>query len=181
MTPAPLPVELARFTASARAATVGLSWKTASERNSACFVVERSATATDAFAALGKVAAAGSSTQPLSYSFTDAHPLPLGYYRLRQVDADGATTFSPVVAVQATPVLVLQAYPNPAGESLTVAGPAGTAFTLFNQLGQAVRQGQLAALQMKALDLHTLPAGAYFLRDHAAGTALRVLKMSALD
>ena len=154
---------------------MALKWATASEKNSAYFQVERASTeAPEQYKAIGQVTAAGSSTQALRYSFVDAQPLAQGYYRLKQVDKDGTSAYSPVVAVRATPALALQAYPNPTNGTLTVTGPVDTRFTLLNQLGQAVQQGTLS--QTGTLDLSRQPDGLYFLRDHATGTTVKVTK-----
>ena len=91
----PLPVELSAFTATAEGAAVRLVWATASEKNSARFEVERS-TDGRTFAAIGAVAAAGSSTALRSYELLDA-TLPAStatlYYRLKQVDQDGSFSY----------------------------------------------------------------------------------------
>ncbi|TGE21476.1 hypothetical protein E5K00_14415 [Hymenobacter aquaticus] len=95
-----LPVTLTAFTAQRSAATVACAWATATETNSAYFVVERSANAAT-YAEIGRVAGAGTSTRPHSYAFIDQQPLTgTTYYRLRQVDTDGSTAFSPVAVVQ---------------------------------------------------------------------------------
>jgi hypothetical protein len=144
----PLPVELTRFTATARETSVQLAWTTASEKNSAYFEVERSADGRG-FAAIGRVAAAGTSTAPLSYTVTDAQPLPgLSYYRLHLVDQDATFSYSPVVAVRftgkaAAPTVV--AYPNPSkGTGFRLAAtnlPAGPATVLIvNMYGQRISQ-----------------------------------------
>jgi len=174
----PLPVELTTFTGAAQASAVALKWATASEKNSAYFQVERaSAEAPERYQAIGQVAAAGSSTQAQAYSFVDARPVAQGYYRLKQVDRDGTSAYSPVIAVRATPALALQAYPNPTRGLLTVTGPADTRFTLFNQLGQAMKAGSLS--QTEALDLSRLPDGLYYLRDHTTGATVKVTKSAA--
>ena len=176
----PLPVKLSSFAGAAQGAKVSLKWSTASEQNSAYFQVERaSGDAPERFEPIGQVAAAGTSNQALSYSFTDFSPLALGYYRLKQVDHDGASAYGPVVAVKATPALALQAYPNPTSGSLTVTGPANARFTLFNTLGQAVQQGTLAPSEAGKLDVSQQPDGLYFLRDHATGATVRVTKSVA--
>ena len=98
-TPAsPLPVVLVSFTARAQGGgDVALAWRTASEKNSARFEVERSTNGT-AFARIGKVPAAGRSSAPRSYAWTD-RTVPaqaaLLYYRLRQVDTDSASPTLP--------------------------------------------------------------------------------------
>lgn len=97
-----LPVTLTRFSGSrADAGHVNLSWATASEINNAFFVIERSADAKK-FEVLGQVAGTGTSTTARTYSFTDERPLAgATYYRLRQVDLNGTSAFSPVVTVTA--------------------------------------------------------------------------------
>jgi hypothetical protein len=137
-TAAPLPVELTRFTAEAAGSAALLRWATASEKNSASFAIEASPDG-QAFRPVGTVAAHGTSAHPATYEFRDADLPRYGsrvvYYRLRQVDADGTTSFSPVrpVAVPGTAAagaLGATAFPVPFAQTLTVqvrtttAGPA---------------------------------------------------------
>ena len=176
----PLPVELTTFTGTDQAGKVALKWTTASERSSDYFQVERAtADAPERFQAIGKVAAAGSSSKPLAYSFVDARPSALSYYRLRQVDKDGTSAYSPVIAVKATPALALQAYPNPTKGRLTVTGPSSTRFALLNVLGQVVQQGELALAPNYELNIGNQPDGVYYLRDQATGTTVKVTKSTA--
>ncbi|MDO7886262.1 hypothetical protein [Hymenobacter cheonanensis] len=102
--PGPLLVVLTSFAvrrAADAAATV--SWATASEYNSAYFVVERTTDPQAGFAAVGQVAAAGTSAGSHTYSLRDAAPTrATSYYRLRQVDLNGTETFSPMVALAGT-------------------------------------------------------------------------------
>lgn len=172
----PLPVELTAFTGKARGTGVELNWQTAMERNSAYFQVERAAGAQDAFRAIGKVEAAGSTAKASSYHFVDAQPLAQGYYRLRQVDHDGTTAYSPVVAVKATPASALQAYPNPTTGLLALRGTAPTGFVLLNWLGQVVQQGTLSLTEAQQLDLRAQPDGVYYLREPATGSTFKVVK-----
>ena len=151
----PLPVQLVAFTAQRLGPDGLLQWKTASELKNDHFEVESSADGV-AFQRLGQVAGAGTSLQPHTYQFTDKnlarYAVGQVYYRLRQVDIDGTSTYSPVRPVQ-VPLeagLLVQAYPNPsaaAGE-VTLAihtGQAGAAtLWLTNVLGQVVGQQSLS-------------------------------------
>ena len=174
----PLPVELTTFTATAEGtAAVRLAWATASEKNSAYFGVERSADG-HVFAALGTVAAAGSSNSARSYGFVDAK-LPGAarlYYRLRQVDVDGTVTYSPVRAVTPAPTGAgLALFPNPAHPGLTILTGAvpGTVVTVFDALGRHVATAPVDAVGTAALALPAgLPAGIYLVR--AGRKALRL-------
>jgi hypothetical protein len=167
---APLPVELTAFGAKWNNGAADLTWATASEKSSSHFVVERSTGAEAAFSAVGQVEAAGNSTQARTYKLRDveagAQGVGILYYRLRQVDVDGSTTLSPVVALTvgklaATPQL--QVYPNPASgaEAVLVRCPSlpasGGVVLAYSQLGQLVGQVAVGAtnapLQLPALTL----------------------------
>lgn len=96
----PLPVELLSFTAQPEEnGSVRLDWSTASENNSDHFAVERSADA-DRWQPVSTIPAAGSSTTLKSYSTHDHEALRgTSFYRLQQIDLDGSSVTSPVVAV----------------------------------------------------------------------------------
>lgn len=114
---APLPVELVSFSAElGRNNRPLLTWATASEKNSAYFAVERSTDARQ-FQTIARLAAAGNSTSLSGYVFQDSpQTASLVYYRLRQVDLDSSSTYTPVRAVAMQPVAVdaaVHVYPNP--------------------------------------------------------------------
>jgi hypothetical protein len=170
----PLPVKLVSFTAArVPPAAVRVAWTTASEQHNAYFAVERSADG-QLFSTLGTVPGAGTSTQPHTYLYTDLLPLPLGYYRLRQVDDDGAVHFGPVVAVQARPEALTFA-PNPVAGQAVFTSPAPTTLTVRDQLGRVCQQLHLAA-GSQSVSLEALPAGAYLLTDETTQLTTRLLK-----
>ena len=181
----PLPVELVLFGAERRGSVVLLNWLTASEQNSEWFVVERSADGRE-FTEIAWVAAAGNSARPLDYAATDDKPLArLAYYRLRQIDRDGQTAFSDIVAVNggATSVQPLALYPNPATDNVTVRLPAPAANTVIrvvNSVGQVVLTHTPAATDGQCdLALGSLPSGVYTITVTAPGhpmVAQRLLK-----
>lgn len=170
---APLPVELTRFSAQAGKGKVELQWATAQELNSAAFVVERSATG-EGFAAVAKIKAQGNSTQATVYAALDAKPLAgLSYYRLRQVDLDGTTTYSQVLTVSvAAANQPLGFYPNPATDRLTLdlrAAPAAPCEVHLTSLtGKALLTTTLAGGQAQELPLAGVPAGLYLLHVRTA-------------
>ena len=94
-----LPVELLYFAPEVQTGRVMLHWQTGTETNSDYFTIERSR---DLYAweALGFADAAGNSSIPRDYSFSDHSPLDgLAYYRLKQTDLDGKSRyFGPVDA-----------------------------------------------------------------------------------
>lgn len=78
---------------------VALSWITAMEINNHYFEIERQ-TESAGFAFLGRVEGSGNSSQPTAYSFVDLNPKgSKAVYRLRQVDFNGAVSYSPSVEI----------------------------------------------------------------------------------
>jgi len=175
---APLPVTLVDFTATRRSPEAALlSWHTASELRNAYFEVE-AGTDGVAFKKLGKVAGHGTSTQAHAYTFTDAglarYAGPQVYYRLRQVDTDGLSTYSPVRTLALASSTTLTAYPVPAHAELHVRGALpGTPLTLRDLLGRVVHTAPAAPDGSTTLPLPAgLPAGVYLLQN--AQQTLRV-------
>ena len=177
----PLPVELVQFTATAEGrSAVRLAWATASEKNSQAFEVERSADGRT-FARIGTVAAAGSSSAVRSYELLDAR-LPTGaallYYRLKQVDADGTFSYSPVRTVALTGAAAgLALYPNPApGGAATLTGAQpGAVVTVYDALGRPVTTASADAAGTAVLVLPAgTPAGVYVVRAGARAVRLTV-------
>ncbi|MFM7021939.1 MAG: T9SS type A sorting domain-containing protein [Flavobacteriales bacterium] len=94
-----LPVKLVYFAGEKENALVNLYWQTASEINASHFVIERSSDGVN-FEVIGQVAAAGNSTEMISYQFIDINPFAgNNYYRLRQFDYDGASELFHTIAI----------------------------------------------------------------------------------
>ena len=167
-TGAALPVELTRFGAAAEGSGVRLSWATASEKNSEGFEVQRSADG-EAYQVMGKVVAQGTSTSQHEYEFRDARPLAgLTYYRLRQIDADGSSAYSPVATARARAGVETLAYPNPTAGLVRLPAVLGPAqFRVLDAVGRQVLQG--AAASGGQLDLGPLPRGVFWLELTDAG------------
>jgi uncharacterized repeat protein (TIGR01451 family) len=170
-----LPVVLTAFTAQAvQNRDALLSWSTASEVGSAYFDVERSLDGTT-FAKVDRVAAQGTKPSASSYTLTDAAVATKAtgpvYYRLRQVDLDGTSTFSPVRSVSFTKAaaaapVALSLYPNPAQAStqldLSQLPASGTyQVTLLDATGRTVRTSTLAGGLPQPLSLSELASGTY--------------------
>ena len=156
----PLPVELTRFNATAQGQSVNVSWATAMEKNNARFEVQRSATG-EVFETVGTVKGKGNTSSAHNYAFVDSRPLAgRSYYRLRQVDTDGTTAYSPVAAVQVRNELAV--YPNPSTGIVTLPATLGDVrYRLLNTIGQTLLSGQ--ATGNDQLDLTKLAKGTFFL------------------
>lgn len=113
--PPPLPVSLVSFDASyQKGQGVFIRWKTASEQNTAYFEVLRSLDKRNSWQAVGKVAAAGNSTEVKQYNLQDNLRLAgVVMYRLRQVDHDAVSKLSGVVSVKIETNHAFILSPNP--------------------------------------------------------------------
>ena len=98
-----LPVELAQFQGERKEEDVLLRWRTNAERNNLGFAIERSFDGTQ-FEKIGSRSGQGDSDEVVDYEFTDwgvrfRSPSGIIYYRLQQIDYDGSTHFSPIIAI----------------------------------------------------------------------------------
>lgn len=108
-----LPIELLEFTAAPSGNEVLIRWVTATETNNDYFVVQRTVDGVT-FESVDTLDGAGNSTQPISYSLNDRNPLEgVSYYRLKQVDFNGACSYSPFVAINFIKPTSTAVYPNP--------------------------------------------------------------------
>ncbi|MDX2246280.1 MAG: T9SS type A sorting domain-containing protein [Bacteroidia bacterium] len=135
-----LPVEWLGFKAIAVNASVKIFWVTAMELNNDYFAVENSLDGVN-FVEIGKVKGAGNSDAPQSYEFTDTNPLGNNlFYRVRQVDFDGATSYTSIVNVNLNgKTSPIKLYPNPVVENLYIEQFYGV-MTLFNIAGQQLKR-----------------------------------------
>lgn len=113
VTQTPLPVELIRFEAEPNETSVQLRWTTESELNNDYFTIERSTTGSN-FIPVGNVAGAGTSSATNMYEFTD-EVIFSGrlYYRLKQTDFDGTTSYSDIIYVTTQSTEAISVFPNP--------------------------------------------------------------------
>ena len=95
----PLPVELIAFDATKESNYVQLDWVTASELNNDYFEILKSDNGVH-FESIGRVSGVGTSQQSNRYSFTDFDKKSSNYYKLKQVDYDGISTYSEVIHVE---------------------------------------------------------------------------------
>lgn len=164
------PIALLSFEGELKGERVLLSWKTETEQNNDFMAVEHS---TDArhFTEIGQVKGAGTTTEPQSYSLWHNKPQPgLNYYRLRQVDFDGAFEYHGLIAIEYKGKGAgLQVYPSLASEQLVVqmAVPAEHPGELlvYDINGRPVqRLATVPGFNREIVDITALPPGHYFLR-----------------
>jgi hypothetical protein len=160
-----LPVELSYFNVRKQAATAALSWETATERDAERFEVEHS-TDGRSFRSIGMRSAAGTSQTPRQYNFIHENPvLGANYYRLRQVDRDGSSTYSDM-RMLAFNTKGLRILSNPVREVLSLqlaeAGEAQLTLEISDAAGRVVRsEVWRAGSDNFKVDISGLNAGIY--------------------
>lgn len=166
-----LPITLAHLDAVPVEKAILVSWETESEFNVQSFIVERS-TDNGEFIPLGEVPAAGYSTEPHNYTFTDPHPWTgMNYYRLRVTDMDSTSAYSEMVGVQwdAHAVFI---YPNPCSDHFTISGlEPGDILRIVNVQGMLMTEQTADGNTMEVQTEVWLP-GMYFVQIESAGKCL---------
>jgi len=144
-----IPVEMTALKAKLAKGTVRLEWTTLSESNNYGFDVERRNAGETGWRKIGFVKGNGTSQIAHAYHYTDTEPVTgTNSYRLKQIDLDGRSAYSPEVAVdiQLPELFELgQNYPNPfnPGTDITFQLPADedqrVIMAVYNLLGQKIR------------------------------------------
>ncbi|HXC05218.1 MAG TPA: arabinofuranosidase catalytic domain-containing protein [Bacteroidia bacterium] len=176
----PLPVQWLFFTASPCEKDVCLSWATATETNNAFFMLERSADAW-VWEDVKRVNGAGNSSTVNRYQALDKMPLPnRSYYRLRQTDFNGLTSYSNIVPVVFGGVAEPVFYPNPAQDLVYIQCEGKEIITveLSDLTGRSVMPVQHISLMQNqgTIDIHSLRPGIYHLR-YTTDTGIKTIKL----
>ncbi len=169
-----LPVSLLTFAAQYEDGHVNLNWSTASEQNNAYFDIERSTDANN-WTSIGQVQGHGTSNVLNSYLDIDnlQGVIPTGtlYYRLKQVDFNGAFEYSMIRSVDlSNPGPALAMYPNPTSNTLNVNWTSATddnaVLRMINMSGVSVYTQSVSGkgVIQKQIDMSTLPSGVYYLQ-----------------
>ena len=165
-----LPIELTYFTAQLdKQENVQLDWETASENNSAYYIIERSVDG-KSFEKIKTQQAAGNSSSILQYNDVDERPLKgTSYYRLKQYDFDGSYSLSNIAKVVLTNNQ-FEVYPNPASEFLTIDFKTESKVievNLTNTLGKVVLTKSFKStenIKSVRINIKDLPRGTYFIK-----------------
>jgi hypothetical protein len=188
----PLPIQLASFNASQNTSGAGvlLRWSTLSEVNNYGFEVQRGALAGGEFVTVSGAVIPGHGTTAVqqAYSYTDGSAQAgTWYYRLKQIDLDGAVHYSDPAKVEVQPggthqevpaVFSLgQNFPNPFNPETTIRytlpSRSHVLLAVYNALGGRVAvlaEGeQESGFHEVRFDGSALASGVYFYRLQSTG------------
>lgn len=171
----PLPVELIAFDATKESNYVQLDWVTASELNNDYFEILKSDNGVH-FESIGRVAGVGTSQQSNRYSFTDFDTKSSNYYKLKQVDYDGISTYSEVIHVES---LDSDIKVDMLSNEIVVDNQSAETVIYFltNTKGFILKKGKVDTHQV--IDKSSLPIGCYIFQ--IIGEYLKTYKFVVLQ
>jgi hypothetical protein len=166
-----LPVELIKFDGYNYKNGNKLLWTTASEINNDYFIIQKSDDA-ERFTDVGIVNGHGNSNQINDYEFIDDSPsYETTYYRLKQIDFDGKSGLSKIIAINSQETLDIKIYPNPSQDnfSFDISESTNNTYTInYTNLIGSVIQEQVniteGANTYQVNDFKTLTGGIYFVQ-----------------
>lgn len=159
---AAFPVELTFFRGQHDDDGIVLTWQTASEENNARFEIEHSVHGIHHFRKLGEVAGHGTTSTVQDYTYRHHLPAPgINYYRLKQVDFDGASGYSNILSFVVEHDEPPGVYPNPTTGALFITVYEQDAiFRITDAMGKLIREQAVAGNDL--IDLASQPQGVYF-------------------
>lgn len=167
-----LPTELIDFSANLTTNNdVLLEWSTASERNNDAFTIERSLNGQE-WESIHSIDGAGNSSQILKYRATDHTPyLGKSYYRLKQIDFDGQSSYSSIKIIENNTFenSQIKIYPNPSSGLITLEGEKSILepFKVYNLIGEDVSDFityNNSIASKLVIDFSNLVDGVYYIR-----------------
>lgn len=185
--PCPLPVELVEFDGEyiPEDRVNRLSWKTVSENNNDFFELQKSYDGMH-YQTIEVIDGNGNSNSVIEYQYNDNNlGYETNYYRLRQVDFDGAFEYSNVIAISRNlddDYFISEIYPNPTSSTFEVKTKTMNSeinLEILNSAGQFI-QGEVfsasKAVVNRTVDVSKLKAGIYFVR-FVVGDKMKIQKL----
>jgi len=178
-----LPIDLISFDAKSNRDKVIINWVTASEINNETFEVEHS-TDGRTFSIIGSTPGRGNSLEKSSYQLIHDNPSNgVNYYRLKQIDFDGAFSYSEIISVEIEGRKTrLSAYPNPFESQILMSTDEvelveGTSFYMYNSQGERIIEKMITDSNFNdPINTEHLSAGMYFIQ-FSNGELLRLVKL----
>jgi len=185
----PVPVKLLWFNAECKNQFFNISWATATETNNAFFIIQKSDDNSN-WQPVAQVTGAGNSNTMQQYSLTDfSAEGETMYYRLTQVDFDGASETFDAVAVScngSNPEI--SCYPNPFTDQLVVTlqniGTEQGSVILRDVTGRLVLYNELSSVDFESnaliIELPDIAKGVYSL-EFRAGSYVKTMRVVKHD
>ena len=172
--PAALPVTFVSFQGGASNNVIKLNWTTASEVNNSHFDIERSVDGIN-FTSIDKVNGNGTTELVKEYTTLDKSPIAgINYYRLKQVDYDGQSSYSDIISVSydSDDLFTANIYPNPASSEINIHVKKETSIVISDINGRIVKKTIVDAINNN-ISISDLNAGMYMVKiGNQTGTKL---------
>jgi hypothetical protein len=169
-----LPIGLISFTGHNEDAVNVLNWTTATQTNNDYFTLYHSGDGVS-FTQVARVDGAGTTSERLSYSDTDANPAPgVTYYKLEWTDFNGLRDHSPYIAIISDTVGTAYIFPNPASTTVNVGTlNRNTLYEIRDAEGRLIFKGEMEK-SGPYIDVSGLADGIYYLQLNGKVTKLVV-------
>jgi hypothetical protein len=163
-----LPVQLVSFSGKVLDGGISLTWKTAQEKNSKIFEIQRSTDALN-YTSIAKINAFGDSKTEKSYQFYDGNPIEgINYYQLKQIDNDNSfTIFRPISVIYVLSEKDLVLYPNPSTKTLKLPIDFiqnATKIMIYNANGIFQKEFTVSDIENRQINIEQLKAGHYIIQ-----------------
>ncbi len=168
----PFPVELLTFTAKTQGKNAVLNWITASEKNNLGFEIYRSLDGIS-FENIGFVEGKGNTQISSNYEFKDVNLTEkIYFYRLKQLDFDGASIYSPTLQIEFNKnnSLISSIFPNPSSQHsdliLNLEDASEVQISIVNSLGSIIQQSNYSLSAGKnqiPIETSKIANGIYFI------------------
>lgn len=149
-----------------------LNWQV-QETNVANYFIEKSTTGRT-FTIIATISSKGDGTN--NYNFTDATVLSgVGYYRIKQIDRDGRSSYSTIIKLSNQQISILEVYPNPVKDMVSISGATiGRKAILTDISGKLLQQINVTQSAF-TIDMSKYNSGIYLLKTND-GVPQKIIK-----
>lgn len=136
-----------------------ISWSVASQVNNSHYFIEYSVDGRS-YSEIGKVEGHGNTSETKHYTYIHESPsIGINFYRIKQVDYDGKSSYSDVVSVMyKTDGSDVRIYPNPASDEVKITASKPTELVVSDILGKVIYE-QTVNGENNVVDVSNFPNG----------------------
>ena len=180
----PLPLYLVHFTARKEDRFNLVQWETRMEEGMEKFVLERKTEPSESWQQLTTVAAKNKTSN--RYSYTDASPNILSYYRLQSVSLDGHIEYSNIVSVLRENAADYSVYPTLVKDLFQIKGEkpnSKATLKLTNILSKPIwnKMVSIDKNETYSVDISRYPPGIYYLTIEESGQEVKTFKVIKIE